>query len=405
MSIDIISLLIGILIGCLTGLLIAITKFRKQPANTSDNFLARYEEQSKQIDLLKEQLQAKEQDYKEQENIRKKELEQENKVLETLAPTTETIKKMQLKIEELEKERHNQYGMLNEKLENNQKQQDALMKQTYSLSSALRNNQTRGQWGEVQLKNIVQAAGLLNHVDFETQISASRGDGGRDRPDMIINLPHGLKIIVDAKTPFENYRKACEVADTLQEQLDETGQNHEKQYLLAYVRDVKQQIDLLSKKSYQNNTLLAEWTPDFTIMFLHSEAALSAALNTDSTLLDYAYSKNIALASPVSFWAAIKTVALSWQNEEINKNAKEIGELAKEFLKRVQTVASHGSKLSKAINDTVKHYNSFAKSLESSVLTSANKIAKKSEQIEIAPLEPLENETDDQWKKPELLDH
>lgn len=314
----------------------------------------------------------------------------EGKILEKLAPVSDTINKMQAKLEALERERHSQYGALAESMRLNMSQQEELRKATAGLATALKSNQSRGQWGEAQLRRIVEASGMIEHVSFDMQVA-----GTGVRPDMVIHLPEGKTIIVDAKAPANHYLEACAISDFSEE--SELIRKQEK--LKDHAQAVRLQIDQLSKKEYWANFD----SPDFTVMFVPNEAMLSAALETDPTLLEYSFQKRIALASPVSLFSVLKTVSFVWQQQLLSDNARELGELSLTLLKRVGVVAKHGADLASNLEKTVVKYNEFAKSLETNVVTQANKIAKHMEKPTLDSPKQLEF-TAHEWKKSELID-
>jgi len=300
--------------------------------------------------------------------------DEENSVLTKLTPIKDVVDKMQTKIEQLEKDRTTEYTRLTTELGNAKQQTENLRTTTNALATALKSNQTRGQWGEVQLRRIVEAAGMTEHISFDTQVAS--GANNENRPDMIIHLPEGRTIILDAKAPANHYIEACAISEFAS--IEELKRKDE--LLAQNVKAMKIQIDKLSSKSYweQFNS------PDFVIMFVPNEAMLSSALETDTSLLEYAFNKKVALASPVSLFSVLKTVAYTWQQQAISDNAKELGELSVELLKRVSTLAKHSSELANYLEKTVDKYNDFAKSLERNVLTQANKIAEKLELSELS---------------------
>jgi DNA recombination protein RmuC len=314
----------------------------------------------------------------------------EGKILEKLAPVSDTINQMRTKIESLEKERHSQYGALSESLKVTMSQQEDLRKATAGLATALKSNQSRGQWGEAQLRRIVEATGMVEHVSFDMQVA-----GSSTRPDMVIHLPEGKTIVVDAKAPAYHYLEACAISDYG----DEAELRRKSELMTEHAKAVRLQIDLLSKKEYW-----AEFeSPDFTIMFIPNEAMLSAALETDPTLLEHSFQKRIALASPVSLFSVLKTVSFVWQQQLLSDNARELGELSMELLKRVGVVARHGADLAGSLEKAVGKYNDFAKSLEGNVITQANKIAKHMEKPTLDAPKKLEFKAHE-WKKGELTE-
>lgn len=290
----------------------------------------------------------------------------ESKVLQALTPVQETLRTMQLKVADLETQRSKQHGELAEQLRSAAESEERLRATAESLAAALRNNATRGVWGETQLRSLVENAGLLNRVDFSIQSSITAESGAR-RPDMVLNLPGGKSIAVDAKVPYNAYIEASAIPATA------TGEQQARResLLSQHAKQVKSHVDALSGKSYWTGL---EASPEFTIAFIPNESLLSTALEQDPALLEYAFAKRIALASPVSFWAVLKTVAFTWQQDVLTDQAKDLFDLGKELYGRLGTLAEHADKLRRSIDATVNSYNQFASSLESRVLVTARKL-------------------------------
>ncbi len=284
----------------------------------------------------------------------------EHKVLQELAPVKETLIAMQRKVVEMETQRAQQHGQISEQLKSANESEDRLRHTAEKLASALTNNSTRGVWGETQLKSIVESAGLINRVDFTVQATISAESGSR-RPDMVLNLPGGKSIAVDAKVPYNDYIEACAIPSTAvgEQEARRTG------LLISHAKKVKGHVDALAGKSYWTGL---DSSPEFTIAFIPNEPLLAAALEQDPGLLEYAFSKRIALASPVSFWAVLKTVAFTWQQDVLTEDAKKLFDLGKELYSRLSTLAEHADKLRRSIESTVTSYNQFASSLEQRVL-------------------------------------
>jgi DNA recombination protein RmuC len=289
----------------------------------------------------------------------------EHKVLEALAPVKETLRSMQSKVSELEQQRSLQYGALEQQLKESRQFGEELRATTQSLASALSSNSVRGTWGEAQLRRLVEVAGLTAHVDFDTQQTMTT-DTGVIRPDMIINLPGGKTIVIDAKVPFNSYLEASQIP------LTATGEQAARRETLlkAHVKAVRAHVDALSGKNYWTGF---DFSPEFVLAFIPSESLLASALEADPTLLDYAFSKRVALASPVNLWAVLKTVAYTWQQQVVTDEAKKLFDLGNELYSRLSTMTKHSEDLRKAIENTVKHYNGFIGALETRVLTTARK--------------------------------
>jgi DNA recombination protein RmuC len=289
----------------------------------------------------------------------------EQTVLRALAPVQETLTAMQRKVDELERDRHTQFGTLAEQLRRAQESDEALRSTTESLASALRSGSTRGVWGETQLRRVVEAAGLTRHVDFDLQASIST-DAGGGRPDMVIRLPGDKAIAVDAKVPLDAYIEASAIPLTAQ------GMDAARRRTLLdkHVKAVRAHVDALARKTYWAGL---SSSPEFVVCFVPSESLLATALEEDPALLEYAFAKRVALASPVNLWAVLKTVAYTWTQQDVSQEARALFDLGNQLYERLGSLASHAGDLRRAIERTVDSYNRFAGSLETRVLVSARK--------------------------------
>mgnify|MGYP001807920218 FL=1 len=289
----------------------------------------------------------------------------EQSVLRALEPVRETLQSMQMTVAELERERQNQYGTIAEQLRRAQQSDEALRATTESLASALRSGSTRGVWGETQLRRVVEAAGLTRHVDFDIQ-STIETDAGAGRPDMIIRLPGDKAIAVDAKVPLDSYLEAAAVPETA------VGAEAASRRALMdkHVKAMRAHVDALAKKTYWAGL---SSSPEFVICFVPSESLLSTALDADPTLLDYAFGRRVALASPVNLWAVLKTVAYTWTQQDVTADARRLFDLGNELFTRLGGLASHANDLRRSIERSVESFNRFAGTLESRVLVTARK--------------------------------
>ena len=337
---------IGLLLGVVLGYFIADSRARARAAIEMQNFV---QQQSAQASALASDKAG-----------------QENKLLEAIAPVRFHLEQMQQVVTRLEKDRTEQFGTIQEQLKNAIDSDAALRKQTQALSQALSSNNIRGVWGETQLRKLVELAGLIKHADFSEQASFST-DTGSGRADMVINLPGGKSLAIDSKVPFNSYQEASTISDLASgEELARRNRLIEE-----HVKAVKGHVDALSSKSY--------WTglnasPDFVIAFVPSESLLSAALDADPALLEYAFKKNVALASPVSLFSVLKTINYIWRQNVDETQVRTMIKLGKELYERVGKVAEHADKLGRSITATVKDYNTFVSSLESRVLVTARKL-------------------------------
>ena len=296
---------------------------------------------------------------------RRAELEQ-SRVLEAIAPVRDTLRTMQERLQDLEAQRQEQHGQLAQQLRSASDSEERLRRTTEQLASALRNNSTRGVWGETQLRSLVESAGLLNRVDFTLQGSIEAETGAR-RPDLILRLPGGKSIAVDAKVPYSDYIEASAISATA----DGEAEARRTALLVSHAKTVRSHVDALGAKQYWTGLSAS---PEFTIAFIPNEPLLAAALEHDPMLLEHAFSRRVALASPVSLWAVLKTVAFTWQQDVLTEDAKRLFDLGKELYSRIGTMAEHAEGLRRSIESTVTKYNAFASSLEQRVLVTARRL-------------------------------
>jgi DNA recombination protein RmuC len=221
-------------------------------------------------------------------------------------------------------------------------------------------------WGETQLRRVVEAAGLLRYVDFDTQSTLATDSGGTARPDLIVRLPGDKALAVDAKVPLDAFLEASAIPLTA----DGAEGARRKTLLDKHVRAVRAHVDALAKKAYW---AALPTSPEFVVCFIPSESLLAAALEEDPGLLDYAFTKRVALASPVNLWAVLKTVAYTWTQQDVSQEARQLFALGTELYERIGTVAGHADDLRKALERTIDSYNRFAGSLETRVLASARR--------------------------------
>ena len=329
---------------------------------------------------------AAEAERKQAENERK--LQEQSKVLSALAPVQKNLDALQQKVSQIEEGRKREMGALGEQLKGLGEQQARLDRETNALSSALRNNKVRGAWGEAQLRNIVESAGLLEHVDFDTQVVITDADGRAQRPDMIIHMPGGKTIPIDAKAPYADYQKACEIPDTATP--EELARKSE--LLHAHAKAVRDHVKTLGDKAYWN---AFDDAPDFVIAFIPNESLLQAALETDPTLMDDAFARKVALTSPITLWAVLKSVAYAWQQQSLTDDAKMLFDLSRELYERFAVLGDRATKLGSAITKTVGAYNAFASSLESRVLVTARKLQRVDQSRIIEPVNMIAPEKAD----------
>ena len=358
-----IFLAVGLIAGALIGWLVASRK--TQTANDSvepQELRIRLATAEATIVGLNGQL-AQNLTEKQQRDERDRE---ENRLLQALAPVKVHLEQMQLTVATLEKERTEQFGSIQQQLKSAIESDEQLRKQTQALSQALTSNNVRGVWGEAQLRKLVELAGLIKHADFDEQATISTS-GGSGRADMVINLPGGKSLAIDSKVPFSAYQEASSISELA------TGEElaRRTRLIAEHVKAVKAHIDALATKSYWTGL---ESSPDFVIAFIPSESLLSAALDADPALLEYAFKKNVALASPVSLFSVLKTINFIWRQNADESSVRNMIRLGKELYERVGKVAEHAEKLGRSITSTVKDYNQFVSSLEGRMLVTARKL-------------------------------
>jgi len=286
-------------------------------------------------------------------------------------PITDTLKRVDQRLGDVEKERIESYARLSEQI-------IALGSSATTLANALRTPAVRGRWGELQLRRVVEMAGMLQRCDFDEQPGLF-SENGRLRPDLIVHLPGGKQIVVDAKAPLEQFLEA-------QTAVDETVRVARLQ---GHARQVRDHMDRLAAKAYWDQ--LGN-SPELVVMFLPGESLFSAALQNDLTLIEHGLQQRVLLASPLTLIALLTTVAHSWRQEALTENYREVARLGKEFYERLATFADRFDEIRKRLDGAVQAYNEAAGSFESRILVSARRLRELEVTTadELRPADPIE---------------
>ncbi len=309
------------------------------------------------------------------------ELEKREKaVAQLVAPIAEQLGKVDVRLERLDRERLQTTTKLDEQLRAMVVSQDRLRGETGALVAALRKPQARGRWGEMQLRNVVEMAGMVGYCDFAEQVTVRDDDARTLRPDLIVNMPGGKKVVVDAKAPLQAFLDAYDSTD-------DTARDH---HMAEHARLLRDHIRKLSARSYWAQFADA---PDFVLLFLPGEHFYNAALEADPSLIQQGVDQQVLIATPTTLIAMLRAVHYGWQQEKVADNAREIIELGRDLHTRVGTVAEHVQRLGKRLGGAVEAYNQAVGSLETRVLVSARRFADHGvvgHDKQIAPLEPVD---------------
>ncbi len=320
------------------------------------------------------------------------EFEKREKAVENLVkPIRDTLEKTDQQIRKMEEERQKSFGALSQHLEFMKAAHDQLQNETRNLVKALKRPEVRGQWGELTLKRLAELAGMVEHCDFEQQHSIDT-EQGKQRPDMVVRMPGGREIVVDAKAPMDAYLCAVEAEDDAQR----------AQELQRHARNVRARVRELAGKAYWQNL---SSTLDFVVLFIPGDQFLSAALELDPALLEDALTDRVVLATPSSLVALLRAIAYGWRQETLAENAEQIRTVGEELYERLTTFAGHLDKLGSTLGRSVEHYNKAVGSFDSRILPSARRfsdmgIRGKKEMPEPDPVERLprnvrDSETED----------
>jgi len=287
-------------------------------------------------------------------------LDQRRQAIEQLlTPLADQLGRYEQGLRLLELERQRAYTGLSAQVKQLVESQDKLQSETRNLVTALRSPATRGRWGEMQLRRVVEMAGMLEHCDFDEQVQTT-GEDGRLRPDMVVHLPGAKRVVVDAKVPMQAFLDATDAVD----------EPSRKAHLVSHARQLRAHVDALSKKSYWQQF---DDTPEFVIAFVPGDPLLAAALEHDSSLLEHAVTNNVLLATPTTLIGLLRAVAYGWQQDALAENAREVQQIGRELYKRLATFGEHMAKTGRSLSGAVDAYNKAVGSLERNVMPQARR--------------------------------
>ena len=278
-----------------------------------------------------------------------------------LQPVHERLERYETTVQKVEAERRDAFGILSGQIEAMRTGTERVSSEAAKLVNALRNApKARGRWGEQQLRNVLETCGLSEHCDFATEVSVADGEGGRLRPDVVVRVPGGQSLVIDAKVSLNDYQDAFGAID----------EADRATHLSAHAAAIRAHVNTLGAKAYWSQF---EDAPDYVVMFIPGEHFLTAALEEDPNLWDYAFDKKVLLATPTNLIAIARTVAAVWRQERLAKEARQIGELGKELYERLAKAADDLRKVGSGLSTAVNNYNSFVSSFETRSLVTARK--------------------------------
>ena len=392
----ILLLLVGLVIGVVIGYLGALA--RRTAAHQSEG------DQVAELRAQAAQWQARAEELSSRTQVAEERAERDGSVLRALAPVRSQLEQVGARVESLEKQRAEQHAALAEQLRATALREQDLARSTASLEGALRSRSARGMWGEVELARILEASGMMRHVDFSEQrtigalvqrrrgqagppgspgaaastastaSAAGEGAAGRSRPDVVVHLPGDGYLAVDAKAPMDSYLAATAVQGAGDE-----DEERRRQLLEAHARALRGHVDQLAARRYDR--ALGD-SPELVVLFVPAEAVLSAALEADPALLEHALGRGVALASPVSLLTLLRTCATAWARTAVNDDARELLELGRTLYERLGTVASHLDALGGALRRSVTAYNKAVGSMENRLLVTARSLETLGEQVD-----------------------
>ena len=386
----ILLLLVGLVIGVVIGYLGALA--RRTAAHQSEG------DQVAGLRAQAAQWQARAEELSSRTQVAEERAERDGSVLRALAPVRSQLEQVGARVESLEKQRAEQHAALAEQLRATALREQDLARSTACLEGALRSRSARGMWGEVELARVLEASGMMRHVDFSEQrtigalvqrrrgpagppgsaasavSAAGEGAAGRSRPDVVVHLPGDGYLAVDAKAPMDSYLAATAVQGAGDE-----DEERRRQLLEAHARALRGHVDQLAARRYDR--ALGD-SPELVVLFVPAEAVLSAALEADPALLEHALGRGVALASPVSLLTLLRTCATAWARTAVNDDARELLELGRTLYERLGTVAGHLDALGGALRRSVTAYNKAVGSMENRLLVTARSLETLGEQVD-----------------------
>ena len=385
----ILLLLVGLVIGAVIGYLGALA--RRTTAHQSDG------EQVAELRAQAAQWQARAEELSSRTQVAEERAERDGSVLRALAPVRSQLEQVGARVESLEKQRAEQHAALAEQLRATALREQDLARSTASLEGALRSRSARGMWGEVELARVLEASGMMRHVDFSEQrtigalvqrrggpagppgsvgsVGSAAGEGaaGRSRPDVVVHLPGEGYLAVDAKAPMDSYLAATAVQGS-----GPQDEERRSDLLAAHAKALRGHVDQLAARRYDR--ALGD-SPELVVLFVPAEAVLSAALEADPALLEHALGRGVALASPVSLLTLLRTCATAWARTAVNDDARELLELGRTLYERLGTVAGHLDALGGALRRSVTAYNKAVGSMEKRLLVTARTLETLGDQV------------------------
>lgn len=377
-------LLIGVCLGAALGYGVATVRAARRQALGSDAASTLRAEAT--------QWRARAHELADRAELAEERAERDGSVLRALAPVRAQLEQVGARVEEMERQRAAQHATLTEQLRAGAASEKELRRATTALEGALRSRSARGVWGEVELARVLEASGMMRHVDFSEQRglaglapAGARATGGSStgRPDVVVHLPGQAHLAVDAKVPLDSYLRACGLdsspgagADHEPTDPSETSAggaravppSERDRLLKAHAKALRSHIDALAERHYDRSL---EGSPEMVVLFVPAEPILSAALDADPTLMEHALDRGVALTTPASLLALLRTCALAWARTAVNEEAAELLALGRTLYQRLDTVAEHLTALGKALTRSVSAYNKAVGSVESRLLVTA----------------------------------